>query len=122
MKAGRNRELDNLLINLTEHPEPPAYALAQAHRNRHSLRTHPFSLLGVEEYSKFGPGVKLYFAMVRQLAVVFLVLSVAVLPSLVVNYRGNGLSLYGDSWEQRVMRFSLANQESVELGAESVSL
>ena len=98
MRAGKNKELDNLLINLNENPEPPSFSQAKMHRNRFSMRSEPLTVLGVDEYSKFGPGVKLYFAMLKNLAGLFLLLFIASLPSLIVNYHGNGLSLYGNSW------------------------
>lgn len=98
MRAGKNKELDNLLINLNENPEPPNFTLAKTHRNRLSLRGEPLTVLGVDEYSKFGPGVKLYFSMLKYLSGLFLLLFIASLPSLIVNYHGNGLSLYGNSW------------------------
>jgi hypothetical protein len=60
--------------------------------------------------------------LLKYMVILFLVLSIAALPSLVVNYHGNGLSLYGNSWEQTFLRFSLANQESLDLAVDSMSL
>jgi len=45
----------------------------------------------------------------------FLILSIASLPSLLVNSKGDGISLYGNSWGQTFMSFSLANQPILEL-------
>jgi hypothetical protein len=60
--------------------------------------------------------------MLKYLAALFLLLSIAVLPSMIVNFHGNGLSLYGNSWEQTFLRLSLSNQESLDLASDELSL
>lgn len=71
-------------------------------------------MLGTQEYHRFGPGVSLYFTLLKYLIFLFAALFVVSLPILTVNLTGGGLRLYGDSLGQSLMKTSLANQPSLE--------
>lgn len=119
MRAGRNGELDYLLINLTEQPNPnPNWQAALRHRDKAALKKFSWTWMGTIEYGRFGPGVKLYFTLLKYLVGLLLLVSVAAAPTLLANFKGGGLSIYGSGWGQSLMRFSLGNQPSVEFEQE----
>lgn len=110
MKAGKNKELDYLLINLCEQPRPNDQTDARQYRDKHSLAREPWTWTGTEEYHHFGPGVSLYFTLLKYLILLFGVLVLISLPSLLVNLNGKGLDIYGSSISKGLMTTSLANQ------------
>jgi hypothetical protein len=46
MKAGKNREVDYLLINLTEQPQQPNRQEAAKYRDKYAVRKDPWTLMG----------------------------------------------------------------------------
>jgi len=52
----------------------------------------------------------------------FALLSIAVFPSILTNYNGNGLVIYGNSLGKTIMKFSLANQPSLQFDRFNISL
>ncbi len=45
-------------------------------------------------WDEFGPGVSLYFSLLKYLIVLFIVLFINAIPSLVCNLKGKGLDIY----------------------------
>jgi hypothetical protein len=52
----------------------------------------------------------------------FALLSIAVLPTVLTNYNGNGLLIYGNSFGKTLMKFSLANQPSLQFDSANISM
>jgi hypothetical protein len=61
------------------------------YRERHSLRREAWTFLGTEEYQRYGPGVILYFTLLKYLIFLFAILSALSIPVLIVNFTGTGL-------------------------------
>ena len=66
-----------------------------------------------ENFKNYGTGVYLYFRLIELLFYTFLIIGIVSLPALLSNYKGEGLSMYGqESPIKSLMKLSLGNQRS----------
>jgi hypothetical protein len=78
---------------------------------KHHAKFSPFNLK--QSCHQFGPGVNLYFSLLKYLTFLFIILFLNATPSLISNLKGNGLDIYHDNAVSHIkidiMKTSLAN-------------
>lgn len=84
------------------HIERPDWERALAYRKLYSTTGTERSMqprigvkLDTNAFKPYGAGVYLYFKLLEMLFYAFLLISLASLPTLLCNYKGGGLDMYG---------------------------
>jgi hypothetical protein len=68
----------------------------------------------IEEFGKYGTGLRIFFDFIKKLAILFFIMSLVTIPALRSNSSGDGMVSYGERANQ-ISYFSLANQPNLEV-------
>lgn len=75
----------------------------------------PYPLgVDIEEFGKYGTGLRIFFDFIKKLAILFFIMSLIAIPALRSNSSGDGMVAYGERANQ-LSYFSLANQPNLEV-------